>query len=164
MNYIRAFEIMASVFFLLYLLWATMQDAKEMCVARYTHLLGVVAIILIMIVRGIFRIEGISHENALWIKNLWEIGSACAIQWLGHKMQGYALADVFVLNICTIFHFFEGGSYRCLLFYFAFYALSIVLLFAAQLINGNLKGVNLKKKVPFIPYLSVAFFLTKWVI
>lgn len=164
MDYIRVFEIMASVLFAIYLFWGSMQDAKEMKVARYTHLLGLVAIIWIMIARGVLHVDTAVGGSVFWRQYLWEIIVVWLLQFIGYKLRFYGLADVFVIGLCASFYYFESEIYRCLFFYFVLYATSGILLLLMQLIHGNLKGFRLKEKVAFIPYISIAFFLTKWVV
>ena len=164
MDYIHVFEIMASILFIAYLFWASLQDVREMKVARYTHLLAVLAIICTILSKVVCCMDSSVYENRLWLRNLWEILLSCSFHWIGCRLCFYGLADVFVMNLCDVFYFFQSGTYGCLFFCFASYATSGILLLVVQLINGNLKGFHLKRKVPYIPYISIAFFLTKWVI
>ena len=164
MNYIRVFEITASILFAGYMFWVSMQDAKEMQVARYSHLLGVVAVVCAMIGTGILGTGSAGAGNDFWQQNLWEIIVIWLLQFIGYKHRFYGLADVFVTGLCASFYYFESRTYACLFFYFASYAVAGILLLVTQLAIGNLKGFRLRQKVPYIPYISVAFFLTKWVI
>ena len=164
MNYIRVFEIMASVLFGIYLFWVSMQDAKELQVARYSHLLGVTAIVCMMVARSVWRTEHVVGALDLWGTQLWEIVVIWVLQFIGYKLRFYGLADVFTMGICATFYYFDSGRYQCLVFGVVLYAVSGILLLAIELARGNLKGWKLKQKVPYIPYIAVAFFLTKWVI
>ena len=46
MNYVPEFEIMVSCIFMAYLAWVSWQDYREMQVVRYSHGLGLLAIVL----------------------------------------------------------------------------------------------------------------------
>lgn len=164
MNYVRGFEIMASVLFGAYLFWVSMQDAKEMQVVRYSHLLGVVAILCVLLTRCVWSAGSVVEAGTIWKVHLWEIGVVWLLQFIGYKIRLYGLADVFVVGICATFYYFASGKYQCLFFGVALYAVSGILLLLVEFARGNLKGWKLEQKVPYIPYVAVAFFLTKWVI
>lgn len=164
MNYAHGFAIMSNFLFVAYLLWASWQDLCQMCVVRYTHLLGCAAIICAMFSNEIFAMLQMPLSTNEWIQNGWEIIIVIILQIIGCYFKCYGLADVFTICICVIFYYFETGIYKCLFFYFGFYVTAGLLLLVTQCAMNNVKGLNLKKQVPFIPYLSVAFFLTKWVI
>ena len=164
MDYVHVLEIMASALFVAYLIWAMQQDVKEMQVARYTHLLGLGAIIISALSTTINGQLDVGNTEVLWRQNLWEIVVVCLLQFIGYKLRCYGLADVFLISLCSAFYYFQSAQYHCLYFYFVLYAISGVLLLFVELCRGNLKGLKLKQKVPYIPYISIAFFLTKWVI
>lgn len=164
MSYAHVFAIMSNLLFVMYLLWASFQDLRQMRIARYTHLLGCVAIICAMLSKDIFVVSRMRWMATVWVQNVWEIAIVIILQIIGYYFKCYGLADVFTICICVMFYYFETGIYRCLFFYFLFYAMAGLLLVVTQCAMHNVKGLNFKKQVPFIPYVSIAFFLTKWVI
>ena len=164
MDYIHVLEIMASVLFAAYLLWAVQQDVKEMKVARFTHLLGLGAVMVSILASAMSRHLESGNIEKIWTQNIWELAVVFLLQYIGYKLRCYGLADVFVIGLCSLFYYFQSAEYRCLYFYFLLYAIAGTILLFVQLCCGNLKGLKLKQKVPYIPYISIAFFLTKWVI
>ena len=51
MNYGQGFEVMADLVFTGYLIWAAWQDQREMMVVRYTHGLGLLAVLMLAVVK-----------------------------------------------------------------------------------------------------------------
>ena len=82
--------------------------------------------------------------------------------WWLFKLYGFA--DVIVLFLSGVFLLLEKGTEKYLLAYFMVQALSGSLLLMVQLAKGNVKGMNLKRPIPYIPYISFAFILTNMVL
>lgn len=158
MSYIREFATMDNILFSGYLLWISIQDIKEMKVARYSHILGVMAIVWAAVS------QNYGDEALFSIHSICELMLIFVLQLVGYHCKCYGLADVIVICICSLFYFFQNAGEQCLRFYFVLYAISGILLVITQLQKGNIKGGSLKKPIPYIPYISVAFFLTKWVL
>ena len=148
---------MADIGFIVYLLWVSRQDMKEMQVVRYSHIIGMLAVVL----------QVFSHGP-------WCIGSICAyflaflillfLQFAAWLFKLYGFADVIVLFLSGVFLLLEKGTEKYLLAYFMVQALSGSLLLMVQLAKGNVKGMDLKRPIPYIPYISFAFILTNMVL
>ncbi len=161
MNFVQGFEITASIVFGIYLIWVSWQDFKEMQVVRYSHLLGVAAIFLqtiqlILLEKGCTNYEAKEYLAAAVILLLFQV--------VAYWFKLYGPADVFVCYLCGVFFILDKGVEHCLIAYFALQAIAGCMLLIIQFMKGNVKGVCLRKPVPYIPYISVAFFLTNMVL
>lgn len=143
---------MDKLLFLLYLIWISYQDFREMQVVRYSHLLGLAAIVWAIVIHG---------DSGVFS---WELLMVYLLQIIGFALKWYGLADAIVMCICATFYCAIVGSTRCFLFCFAMQAMAGILLILVQILKNNINGLKLKKPIPYIPYISIAFFLTKWVI
>ncbi len=149
---------MDKILFAIYLIWISVQDFKTMQVVRYSHLLGITAIVLAATEHGLNVAATVS------VMNVAEIVLVCLLEITGYFLKCYGLADVFSVCICAAFYFFESNRYECVLFTLLLQSVSGILLIVVQMFKGNIKGLHLKQSVPYIPYISVSFFLTKWVL
>lgn len=157
MNFAQGLEIMADLFFVAYLIWVSWQDNKEMQVVRYSHLLGLFAVVLQVILQKT-RIVNSLNEYFIAISVL------LLLQSIAYHFKLYGFADVIVFFLCGTFLLLEKGAEKYLMAYFLVQAVSGSLLLLAQFAKGNVKGLNLKRPVPYIPYICFAFILTNMVL
>lgn len=157
MNYEPEFGIMADCIFAVYLLWVSRQDIKEMQVVRYSHILGVSAIIIKIFWQKVFIVT-------CWIEIILAFFVLLITQYISHRLKLYGLADSIVLFLGGMYFLTEGSLVWTLTAYYMFQAIAGILLIVVQSAKGNIKGTGLRKPVPYIPYISVAFFLTKGVL
>ncbi len=163
MNCIREFATMDNVLFALYLIWISVQDLKDMQVVRYSHLLGVTAVGWNVIANGFYSVGAFLTDGTLAM-HFMEIAVVLLLQTLSCIFKCYGLADALTICLCSIFYFFKSNRYQCVLFSLLLQSVSGVLLIVVQIFKDNIKGLQLKQAVPYVPYISVAFFLTKWVL
>ena len=157
MNFAQGLEIMANLIFVTYLAWVSWQDNKELQVVRYSHLLGVFAVPLQVILQKT-RIVNSLNEYFIAILVL------LVLQGIAYRFKLYGFADVIVFFLCGTFLLLEKGTEKYLLAYFLVQAVSGSLLLLVQLAKGNVKGLNLKRPAPYIPYICFAFILTNMVL
>ena len=157
-------EIMVDIIFVLYLIWVSWQDYKSMEVVRYSHLSGLFAIVLQLFLQVILH-------NVMGDKMIEKIIAgflACFVllvtQIVGCFIRLYGVADGIVFFLCGLFMIVKEGAEGFMQSFLWLIAVSGVLLLVVQAMKGNLKGVGLKRPVPYIPYISFAFILTKWVL
>lgn len=150
---------MGKLIFMGYLLWSSVQDRKEMQVVRYTHLLGIFAVVC----SGWSYLRSMATTEELVVMGL---AAACLIftQLLAWKCRMYGMADVIVFCLTGLLLLFEKGITEGIMGYLYVHAVSGGMLGVVQWGKGNLKGVRLKQPIPYIPYISVAFFLTNMVL
>ena len=148
---------MASLIFTGYLIWVSWQDHKEMLVARYSHGLGLMAVVILAIVQ----------KNDIAVR-FWEyvLGAAVivAVQMTAYKGNFYGMADVLVFLMCGLYFLFQKGPQLYLTSYVMVYAISGCLLLLVQMARRNIRGMYLCNPVAYIPYISVAFVLTNVVV
>lgn len=157
MNLERALETMAEGIFLIYLGWCSLQDFKEMQVIRYTHILaGVSLFVLAASKQSICKEELFIYGCA--------IGFLALLQGAAYAWKLYGVADMFVFTGCGIYFMLSEGVSEGMLAYAILQAVSGAVLFVVQLMKKNIKGLYLARPVAYIPYISVAFILTKVVI
>lgn len=157
MNFTLESEITAKVIFLGYLCWISFQDYESMQVVRYSHLTGLLAVLLeIIINRDQILYSFCSYVVAGMVMALF--------QAVSHRCHFYGLADTITIYLCSIFFLVKHGPDDCLLFYYLLQAIAGVLLIPSQVFKGNVKKLRLKRPVPYIPYISVAFILTNIVL
>lgn len=157
MSFGPVFEIMASLIFAGYLVWASWQDLREMQVIRYTHILGGFAIGILLFLQ----------QNKIWEqwdKYLEAIFLLFLLQVLAKWQMLYGMADMIVFFLSGLFFLMRMGTERYLLAYFLLQALSGIGLLAIQAWKHNIKGLKLGCSVPYIPYICVAFILTNMVL
>ncbi len=157
MSYEQGFEIMAEFMFAGYLLWVSWQDCREMQVVRYSHGLGLLAVIILVFSKGGTVLTYLPEYLA-------GVGILMGVQAAAYKCRLYGLADVLVLFMCGLFLLFLKGPENYLLSYSVLFAVSIVLLILVQLWKKNLHGLQLRKTVAYIPYICTAFILTNAVV
>ena len=152
---------MANVIFSIYLIWVSLQDYREMQVVRYSHGLGIAAILL-EILRIVFWRDG---SETYIVREYMSAGFVLLLlQVVACLFKLYGIADMIVLFLCGIFLLLRKGIEYYLMAYFMAQAISGILLLMFQFIKGNVKGTNLRNPVPYIPYISIAFFLTNMVL
>ena len=157
MNYELGFAIMANVIFVMYLFWVSWQDFKERLVVRYSHGLGVLAIILLAILKK----EDIADAPMeYWVGLIFVL----LIQVAAYKYRLYGLADVLVFLICGLYFLVQKGPQLYLTAYILLQALAGCFLLGVQIAKRNVQGVRLYKPVAYIPYISFAFILTNVVV
>lgn len=157
MNYGQELETMAKALFGVYLIWVSWQDKKEMQVFRYSHLLGIVAIILQIILLDADRKE---------VTKGW-LAAVCfliLLQIIACRFRWYGIADAMVLFLCGVWLFLKGGIDYYLQAYFVMEAFAGSVLWGIQLLKKNIKGLCLRQPVAYIPYICVAFILTNIVL
>lgn len=157
MNYVPELEIIADGIFTVYLLWASWQDKKGMQVVRYSHILGLSAIVLKICLQKHLVLSD-------WIEFILMFFGAYMTQFFAFRLKLYGLADVIVLFLCGIYFEVDKGISEALTAYFTVQAIAGVLLLVIQTVKGNIVGMVFRQPVPYIPYISVAFFLTKGVL
>lgn len=157
MNFAQELEIMANLIFVTYLAWVSWQDNKEMQVVRYSHLLGLFAVLWEVILQKA-RIVNSLNEYFIAVLVL------LVLQSISYYFKLYGFADVIVFFLCDTFLLFEKGTKKYLVTYFLVQAVSGNLLLLVQLVKGNVKGLNLKRPAPYIPYICFAFILTNMVL
>lgn len=157
MSFAQGLEIMASLIFATYLIWVSWQDIKERQVVRYSHLLGLFAIFL----KGILHNERHSYSAKEYIAAVLVL---LVLQIIASSLKLYGFADVLVFFLCGVFSLFHKGVENYLPAYFVLQVISGSLLLVVQLAKRNVKGLNLKHPIPYIPYISVAFILTNMVL
>ena len=157
MSYEQEFAIMADLIFMVYLIWVSWQDQKEMMVVRYSHGLGLFAIVILAI-----------GHNEMIATMPWECGVGFLIvlfvQIVAYQCKFYGMADVFVFTMCGLYFWLQKGPQLYLTAYVTVMAVSGCLLLAVQIVKRNVNGVCLRKSVAYIPYISVAFVLTNMVV
>ncbi|MBR2036398.1 MAG: hypothetical protein IKJ39_09035 [Lachnospiraceae bacterium] len=152
---------MASLIFDGYLVWVSWQDVQEMQVVRYSHLLGVLAFLLQVVIKMMTPNERELHSMVEYLSAGLVL---LVLQILAHFLNLYGLGDVIVFFLCGLYMLLEKGVEHYLLAYFMVQALSGSLLLVVQFLKGNIKGMRLKAPIPYIPYISVAFILTNMVL
>lgn len=157
MSFVQGLEIMASLVFCIYLIWISWQDYIEMKVVRYSHLLGIAAIFLLVILE--------KRKVCFSVKEFIFAGFVLLfLQIIAYYFKLYGFADVIVLFLCGLFFLVRKGTEQYLLAYFIVQAISGTLLFGVQIFKKNVHGLKLQHPVPYIPYISVAFILTNMVL
>lgn len=157
MNYGHGFEIMASVIFIGYLLWVSWQDYREKMVVRYSHGLGLMAIVILLLLR----------RHAIAEQPLEYLIGVCIVlisQGVAYKCSFYGLADVLVFLMCGLYFLVQKGPHLYLTAYVMVLAVSGCALLLVQIFKGNVKRLHLRKAVAYIPYICFAFVLTKVVV
>lgn len=157
MNCVQGFEITAEGIFYGYLLWAAWQDHREKLVVRYTHILGLAAVMLLLYMRK----EAVFAEILLYG---WNVLLICILQAAAYRWHLYGLADAFVFCLCGFFFLMKYGCEMYLSVYLLVFALSGCMMLFVQMYKGNIKGVRLLMPTAYIPYISFAFFLTNVVV
>ena len=157
MSFAQGLEIMASIVFLGYLLWAAWQDVKEMQVVRYTHVAGLLAVVLQAILNRKLIMQSVQAYIIAIVILL-------AIQITAKWLDLYGVADMIAFFLIGLYFLFRVGVRHYLLTYFFTQALSGILLLAVQVWKHNVKSLKLRHSVPYIPYISVAFGLTNMVL
>lgn len=157
MNYGQGFAIMASVIFIGYLLWVSWQDYKEMMVVRYSHGLGLLAVIMLAIIQ---RSTIAEHP----LEYLLGLGVVFFTQFAAYRCHVYGMADVLVFFMCGLYFLLQKGAHGYMLAYFMVLAVSGCLLIGVQIARRNIKGLYLCKPIAYIPYICVAFVLTNVVV
>lgn len=157
MNCVQGFEIMADGVFYGYLCWAAWQDHREKMVVRYTHMIGLAAVFLLVYMRK----EIILEHILLYVCHVLLI---CMIQAAAYQWHLYGLADAFVFALCGLFFLAKQGFSGYLSAYLIVFALSGCLMLFVQIYKGNIKGIRLLTPTAYIPYICFAFFLTNVVV
>ncbi len=157
MSYEQGFAIMADVAFAVYLLWVSKQDYREMQVVRYSHGLGLAAIIILALLNRKDIME-CPMEYILGVVFVW------LMQIIAYKCHLYGIADILVFFVCGLYFLMRKGPELYLAAYMVLHALSCFLLLVIQIIKRNVKGMRLSKPVAYIPYISIAFVLTNVVV
>ena len=157
MSYVQGFAIMADVTFVIYLLWVSKQDYREMQVVRYSHCLGVAAIVMLVI---------LNRKNIMEYPMEYVLGVifVLLIQIIAHKCHLYAMADIIVFFVCGVYFLVRKGPESYFTAYMLHQALAGCLLLVIQIVKRNVKGVRLCRPVAYIPYISFAFILTNVVV
>lgn len=157
MSYGQEFAIMASLVFTGYLIWVSWQDHKEMLVARYSHGLGLGAVLILVMVQKNDIIEHLGE---------YAIGFAVVltVQMAAYKGACYGRADVLVFLMCGLYFLCQKGPQLYLTAYLMVQAVSGCLLLLVQTARHNIHGMYLRKPVAYIPYICVAFVLTNVVV
>jgi Flp pilus assembly protein protease CpaA len=157
MSYEQGFAITADVILTVYLLWVAIQDFHEMQVVRYSHGLGLLAVLILVILnRG-----NIAEYPVEYILGLIFV---LMTQVIAGKCHLYGMADILVFFVCGLFFLMRKGPALYLTAYMMLHAMSGGLLLMVQLLKRNVKGVRLCKPVAYIPYISFAFVLTNVVV
>ncbi len=164
MSYAPELEIMADIIFVLYLIWVSGQDYKSMQVVRYSHLLGLFAIVLQLFLQVIVHNVVVDGMMEKVIAGMLACLVLLVMQIVACFMRLYGVADGIVFFLCGVFMIVEEGAEGFMQSFLWLTAVSGVLLLVVQAMKGNLKGVGLKQPVSYIPYISFAFILTKWVL
>lgn len=157
MSYGLGFVIMADLIFIGYLIWVSWQDYKEMMVVRYSHGLGLLAVVILAVVQ----------KEMIVVRPLeYVIGTVIVVfvQVVAYKCNFYGMADVFVFFMCGVYFLLQKGPQLYLTAYVTVTAMSGCLLLMVQFAKRNIKGVHLCKPVAYIPYICVAFILTNVVV
>ena len=98
MSFVQGLEIMASLVFCIYLIWISWQDYIEMKVVRYSHLLGIAAIFLLVILE--------KRKVCFSVKEFIFAGFVLLfLQIIAYYFKLYGFADVIVLFLCGLFFF-----------------------------------------------------------
>lgn len=148
---------MASLIFTGYLLWVSWQDQREMLVARYSHGLGLLAVVILAIgqkddIAARFLEYGIGLIVIL------------TVQMAAYKSNSYGMADVLVFLLCGLYFLFQKGPQLYLTAYVMVSAMSGCLLFMVQIVRRNIRGMYLRRPVAYIPYICISFILTNVVV
>lgn len=157
MSYAQEFAIMADAIFAIYLLWVSKQDYREMQVVRYSHGLGIAAIVILVILN---RKEIMMYPMEYILGVLF----ALLMQIIAYQCHLYGMADILVFFVCGLYFLMRKGSELYFTSYMLLHALAGCLLLMIQIIKRNIKGMRLCKPVAYIPYISVAFILTNVVV
>ena len=157
MNYGQGFEVMADLVFTGYLIWAAWQDQREMMVVRYTHGLGLLAVLMLAVVK-----RGVIMECP--VEYLLGLSVVMLIQFAAYRCHCYGTADVLVFLMCGLYFLLKKGPYLYFTAYVMVPALSGCLLLMVQMARRNVQGVYLRRPVAYIPYICVAFILTNVVV
>ncbi len=181
MKYAPEFEIIADFLFVGYLLWASLQDIRQMQVARYTHVVGVIAVCMRIVCRcgnvnleaqGFYEsvdtlVESILRPKgmpAYWVEWLLSMCLHAGLQYMSQLCRLYGLADAIVFFLCGMYWSIGYGMYSSLMGSMLLQSIAGILLFVVQIAKKNLKRMHFKAPVPYIPYIFVAFFLTNGVL
>ena len=164
MNYAPELEIMVDIIFVLYLIWVSWQDYKSMQVVRYSHLSGLFAIVLQLFLRVVLHDLRIYDMPEEIIAGFVACLMLLVMQIAACFIRLYGAADGIVFFLCGVFMVVKEGAEGFMQTFLCLTAVSGVMLLVVQAMKGNLKGVGLKHPVPYIPYISFAFILTKWVL
>lgn len=156
MSFARESEIMAEFIFGAYLIWVSVQDYREMCVIRYSHLLGLAAVML----QSVCCLR--AEPDRVYLNVFLSI-ILLVLQLGAYRFRLYGTADIFVFFLCGIFLLNRFGA-DFLTAYFLIQALSGGMLMGMQFMKRNVKGLHLRRPVAYIPYISVAFILTNMVL
>ena len=157
MNYEQGFAITADIIFVIYLLWVSKQDYREMQVARYSHGLGLAAIAILIMLNNRIIVEYL-------MKYILGVVLILLVQFIAYKCHLYGIADILVFFICGLYFLIVKGPETYFTMYILLQALSGCLLLAIQIMKNNVSGVYLCKPVAYIPYISFAFILTNVVV
>lgn len=157
MNFTLELETMAKVIFGGYLGWISYQDYRSMQVVRYSHLAGLLAVLLETL-RNRSQIVSFFQDYAVAASII------ALLQAVAQRGHFYGLADIITIYLCCIFFLVQQGPDDWMLFFCLLQAISGVLLISLQILKGNVKMLHLKRPVPYIPYISVAFILTNIVL
>ncbi len=157
MNLGLELEIMASIIFLVYLLWASLQDIRRLLVIRYTHCIGLCAI----------AVQIWADRERFFSNVLVYCGVTAVLLLIGvtaDRAKLYGLADNVVFTLCGLFWAVCREAAYCMEYYLLLHIISCGLLLGVQMCRHNVKGLKLRHPVPYIPYISVAFVLTNMVL
>ena len=157
MNCVPEFEIITDGVFWAYLLWVAWQDYRTMQVVRYSHAAGLVAVLAMAIANG----QHIWANGGIYVAAVLLLA---AVQFWMYRVKAYGLADAIVFFMCGVYWLVQRGAADCLVGYMLLMALSVVLLWGAAYLKGNVLGATLKHPMPYIPSICCAFFLTKGVL
>lgn len=157
MSYEQGFAITANAIFYVYLLWVSGQDHHEMQVVRYSHGLGLAAVVILAVLYW----RDIKENPTGYMLGLIFVWM---IQVIAYKCHLYGMADVLVFFICGLYFLTWKGPRLYLIAYILLQALAGCFLLIVQIIKRNVKGGHLCKPVAYIPYISFAFILTNVVV
>ena len=157
MSYEQGFAIIADIIFAIYLLWVSHQDYREMQVVRYSHGLGLAAIVVLTILnKRDFMEYPMEYITGVIV--------VLMIQVIAYKCHLYGMADILVFFVCGLYFLISKGPEVYFTAYMVLQALSGCFLLMIQIVKNNVKGVHLCKPVAYIPYISFAFILTNVVV
>lgn len=148
---------MASISFTGYLIWVSWQDYREMMVVRYSHCLGLVAVIILTVLNR----QAIKAQPMAYLAGLIMV---LLVQIVAYKCRLYGMADILVFFMCGLYFLVTKGPELYLIAYIMVPAVSGVLLLIVQILKKNVRGVHLHRPVAYIPYICVAFVLTNVVV
>ena len=102
MNYEQGSAIIADIIFVIYLLWVSQQDYREMQVVRYSHGLGLAAIVVLIILN---RRELMEYP----MEYIMGVIFVLLMQIIAHKCHLYGMADILVFFFCGLYFLIRKG-------------------------------------------------------